>query len=229
MMFDLDFTSIILTLKVAAVTTLVLLLVGTPLAWWMSRMKSSFKVLVEAFVALPLVLPPTVLGFYLLVILSPTGTVTNFLRFFGFSGQLTFNFTGLVIGSVIYSLPFTVQPLVQAFSSIPTNLLDAAKTMRANFLDRFFTIVVPLSRNSFLVAATLTFAHTVGEFGVVLMVGGNIPTRTRVVSIDIYNYVESLEYDKAHGLSAIMLLFAISVLILVYGVNRKIAMKERPC
>jgi len=228
-MLNIDLTSIFLTLKVATVTTLVLLVIGTPLAWWMSRMKSSFKVIAEALVALPLVLPPTVLGFYLLVVLSPTGALTNFLRSFGFSGQLTFNFTGLVIGSVIYSLPFTVQPLVQAFSSIPTNLLDAAKTMRANFLDRFFTIVVPLSRNAFLVATTLTFAHTVGEFGVVLMVGGNIPGSTRVVSIDIYNYVESLEYDQAHALSAIMLLFAITVLILVYSVNRKIEMRKKLC
>ncbi|OUR98678.1 molybdenum ABC transporter permease subunit [Halobacteriovorax marinus] len=226
---SLEFGSIFLTLKVASVATIVLLILGTPLAWWMSRMKSPLKVVLEALVALPLVLPPTVLGFYLLVFLSPKGAVTNFLSLFGFSGQLTFNFTGLVIGSVIYSLPFTVQPLVHAFSNIPTNLLDAAKTMRASFLDRFKTIVLPLSRNGFLVAATLSFAHTVGEFGVVLMVGGNIPGSTRVVSIDIYNYVESLEYDKAHTLSAILLLFAITVLILVYSMNRRIAMKEKSC
>ncbi|MDG6773904.1 molybdate ABC transporter permease subunit [Thiomicrorhabdus sp. ZW0627] len=214
-----------LTLEVAAITTLVLLVVGTPLAWWMAQMRSSNKVFLEALVALPLVLPPTVLGFYLLIIFNPTGPVTEFLRFFGFEGQLTFSKTGLVIGSVIYSLPFAVQPLMHAFEAIPQRLLDAAATLRAGVLDRFFSVVLPLSQRGFLVAATLTFAHTVGEFGVVLMVGGNIPGETRMVSIDIFDHVESLEYDQAHILSAMMLVFALVVLMLVYGLNRRFGVK----
>ncbi|MDG6777104.1 molybdate ABC transporter permease subunit [Thiomicrorhabdus sp. zzn3] len=214
-----------LTLEVAAMTTLVLLLLGTPLAWWMAQMRSSNKVLLEALVALPLVLPPTVLGFYLLIVFNPTGPVTEFLRFFGFEGQLTFSKTGLVIGSVFYSLPFAVQPLMHAFEAISHRLLDAAATMRASFLDRFFTIVVPLSQRGFLVAATLAFAHTVGEFGVVLMVGGNIPGETRMVSIDIFDHVESLEYDQAHILSAMMLIFSLAVLMTVYGLNRRFGVK----
>ncbi|WP_178862231.1 molybdate ABC transporter permease subunit [Thiomicrorhabdus cannonii] len=214
-----------LTLEVAAITTVVLLLLGTPLAWWMAKMRSSNKVVLEALVALPLVLPPTVLGFYLLIIFNPTGPVTEFLRFFGFEGQLTFSKTGLVIGSVFYSLPFAVQPLMHAFEAIPQRLLDAASTLRASFLDRFFTIVVPLSQRGFLVAATLAFAHTVGEFGVVLMVGGNIPGQTRMVSIDIFDHVESLEYDQAHILSAMMLIFSLCVLMLVYGLNRRFGVK----
>lgn len=214
-----------LTLEVAAMTTVLLLLLGTPLAWWMSQMRSSNKVLLEALVALPLVLPPTVLGFYMLIIFNPNGMVTEFLQFFGFEGQLTFSKAGLVIGSVFYSLPFAVQPLMHAFEAIPSRLLDAAATMRASFLDRFFTIVMPLSQRGFLVAATLTFAHTVGEFGVVLMMGGNIPGQTRMVSIDIFDHVESMEYDQAHILSAMMLIFSLAVLMLVYGLNRRFGVK----
>ncbi|WP_040727570.1 molybdate ABC transporter permease subunit [Thiomicrorhabdus sp. Kp2] len=214
-----------LTLEVAAMTTVLLLVLGTPLAWWMAQMQSRNKVLLEALVALPLVLPPTVLGFYMLIIFNPNGMVTDFLRVFGFEGQLTFSKAGLVIGSVFYSLPFAVQPLMHAFESIPSRLLDAAATMRASFLDRFFTIVVPLSQRGFLVAATLTFAHTVGEFGVVLMMGGNIPGQTRMVSIDIFDHVESMEYDQAHILSAMMLIFSLLVLMLVYGVNRRFGVK----
>jgi len=214
-----------LTLEVAAMTTVLLLVLGTPLAWWMAQMQSRNKVLLEALVALPLVLPPTVLGFYMLIIFNPNGMVTDFLRVFGFEGQLTFSKAGLVIGSVFYSLPFAVQPLMHAFESIPSRLLDAAATMRASFLDRFFTIVVPLSQRGFLVAATLTFAHTVGEFGVVLMMGGNIPGQTRMVSIDIFDHVESMEYDQAHLLSAMMLIFSLLVLMLVYGVNRRFGVK----
>jgi molybdate transport system permease protein len=220
-----DLDPIWLTLEVAAITTLVLIVLGTPLAWWMAQMRSSNKVLLEALVALPLVLPPTVLGFYLLIVFNPNGPVTDFLRFFGFEGQLTFSKTGLVIGSVFYSLPFAVQPLMHAFEAIPHRLLDAAATMRAGVLDRFFSIVVPLSQRGFLVAATLTFAHTVGEFGVVLMVGGNIPGETRMVSIDIFDHVESLEYDQAHILSAMMLVFSLLVLMLVYGLNRRFGVK----
>lgn len=214
-----------LTLEVAAWTTVILLLLGTPLAWWMARMQSSSKIVLEALVALPLVLPPTVLGFYLLIIFNPNGYVTEFLRFFGYEGQLTFSKTGLIVGSVFYSLPFAVQPLMHAFEAVPQKLLDAAATMRANVMDRFFSIVLPLSQRGFLVAATLSFAHTVGEFGVVLMLGGNIPGETRMVSIDIFDHVESLEYDQAHVLSALMLIFSLVVLMLVYGLNRRFGVK----
>ncbi|WP_029936041.1 molybdate ABC transporter permease subunit [Thiomicrospira pelophila] len=214
-----------LTLEIASYTTIILLVLGTPLAWWMSQMKSSSKIVLEALVALPLVLPPTVLGFYLLIAMNPTGPVTEFLRFFGFEGQLTFSKAGLVIGSVFYSLPFAVQPLMHAFEGIPHRLLDAAATLRANVLDRFFTIVMPLSQRGFLVAATLTFAHTVGEFGVVLMVGGNIPGETRMVSIDIFDHVEAMEYSQAHILSGMMLVFSLFVLMLVYGLNRRFGVK----
>ncbi|HEY9018271.1 molybdate ABC transporter permease subunit [Thiomicrospira sp.] len=220
-----DFQPIWLTLEVATYTTIILILIGTPLAWWMAQMQSSKKIILEALVALPLVLPPTVLGFYLLIAMNPTGPVTEFLRFFGFEGQLTFSKTGLVIGSVFYSLPFAVQPLMHAFEAIPHRLLDAAATLRANVLDRFFTIVVPLSQRGFLVAATLTFAHTVGEFGVVLMVGGNIPGETRMVSIDIFDHVEAMEYTQAHILSGMMLVFSLFVLMLVYGLNRRFGVK----
>jgi molybdate ABC transporter, permease protein len=222
---EINLQPIWLTLEVATMTTIVLLVLGTPLAWWMAQMRSSNKVFLEALVALPLVLPPTVLGFYLLIIFNPDGVVTQTLRWFGFEGQLTFSKTGLVIGSVFYSLPFAIQPLMHAFENIPHRLLDAAATMRASFLDRFWTIVLPLSRRGILVAATLSFAHTVGEFGVVLMVGGNIPGETRMVSIDIFDHVESLEYDQAHILSAMMLIFALTVLMLVYGLNRRFGVK----
>lgn len=220
-----DLQPVWLTLEIATYTTIILILIGTPLAWWMAQMQSSKKIILEALVALPLVLPPTVLGFYLLIAMNPTGPVTEFLRFFGFEGQLTFSKTGLVIGSVFYSLPFAVQPLMHAFEAIPHRLLDAAATLRANVLDRFFTIVVPLSQRGFLVAATLTFAHTVGEFGVVLMVGGNIPGETRMVSIDIFDHVEAMEYTQAHILSGMMLVFSLFVLMLVYGLNRRFGVK----
>jgi len=222
---QIDLNPIWITLEVASMTTVILLVLGTPLAWWMAQMRSSNKIILEALVALPLVLPPTVLGFYMLIIFNPNGMVADFLKLFGYEGQLTFSKTGLVIGSVFYSLPFAVQPLMHAFESIPTRLLDAAATMRANFLDRFFTVVMPLAQRGFLVAATLTFAHTVGEFGVVLMVGGNIPGQTRVVSIDIFDHVESTEYAQAHVLSGMMLVFSLAVLMLVYGVNRRFGVK----
>lgn len=227
MMFgtEINLQPVWLTLEVATYTTAILLLIGTPLAWKMAQMRSSTKVLLEALVALPLVLPPTVLGFYLLIAMNPTGPITEFLRLWGFEGQLTFSKTGLVIGSVLYSLPFTIQPLMHAFEAIPARLLDAAATLRANALDRFFTIALPLSQRGFLVAATLTFAHTIGEFGVVLMVGGNIPGETRMVSIDIFDHVESLEYSQAHILSALMLGFSFMVLLLVYSVNRRFGVK----
>lgn len=214
-----------LTLEVAAITTIILLLIGTPIAWWMARMQHSSKVFIEALVALPLVLPPTVLGFYLLILLNPEGHITQALRWLGYEGQLTFSMTGLIIGSVFYSLPFAIQPLMHAFESIPQRYLDAAATMRASKVDQFFTIVVPLAQRGFLIAATLTFAHTVGEFGVVLMIGGNIPEETRVVSIAIFDHVESLEYAQAHILSAMMLLFSLTVLMFVYGLNRRFGVR----
>lgn len=217
----LDIQALGLTFRVAAVTTCALLLLGTPVAWAIAGMRSRFRVLFEAAVALPLVLPPTVLGFYLLILMNPDGALTEFLRMLGFQGQLSFSFSGLVLASMIYSLPFAVQPLVHAFEAVPRPVLDAATTLGAGRWDRFHSIVMPLSRRGFLTAATLSFAHTVGEFGVVLMVGGNIPGATQVVSIAIYDHVEALEYSQAHVLSVAMLLFALVVLSGVYAINRR--------
>ncbi|HQR82030.1 MAG TPA: molybdate ABC transporter permease subunit [Thiotrichales bacterium] len=223
---EIDPSPIWTTLAVAFTTTLVLLIIGIPMAWKLARTQSRWKVFFEALVALPLVLPPTVLGFYLLISMNPNGMVADFLRFLGHpDGQLTFTFVGLVIGSVFYSLPFAVQPLMRAFEQVPQSLVDAAKTMRANTLSLFWQVVMPLSRRGFLTAATLAFAHTVGEFGVVLMVGGNIPHETRMVSIAIFDHVETLEYAQAHVLSVIMLIFSFSVLLVVYGLNRKFEVK----
>lgn len=223
---EIDPSPIWTTLHVALTTMVVLLIIGVPIAWKMARMRSRWKVLLEALVALPLVLPPTVLGFYLLILMNPDGYMAAILRFLGHpNGQLTFTFTGLVIGSVFYSLPFAVQPLMHAFEQVPQQLLDAAKTMRASTMSLFYEIVLPLSRRGFLTAATLAFAHTVGEFGVVLMVGGNIPGETRMVSIAIFDHVESLEYVQAHVLSLIMLLFSFAVLLSVYALNRKFSVK----
>lgn len=223
--YPVDVDPILLTLEVATITSIMLLLIGTPIAWWLAHMRSRARIFLEALVALPLVLPPTVLGFYLIIALNPNGAIAQFLHLFGFSGQLTFNKTGLIIGSVVYSLPFTVQPIMAAFESLPSQIVDAARTMRASFFDRFFTVIVPLTRQGFLVGVVLTFAHTVGEFGVVLMVGGNIEGLTRTVSIAIFDHVESLEYDQAHILSILMLLFSMLVLIFVYGLNRRLQVK----
>ena len=217
----LDTHPIWLTLQVAAVTTAVLLVMGVPLAWGLARMRSRWRVVLEALVSLPLVLPPTVLGFYLIIAMSPDGPLTDFLGLFGFEGQLTFNFAGLVIGSVVFSLPFMVQPMMSAFQGLSEEVLDAARLMRARFLDRFLTVILPLSRQGLLVGSVLTFAHTVGEFGVVLMVGGNIEGQTRTVSIAIFDHVESFEYAQAHLLSAVMVLFSFAVLIGVYLINRR--------
>ena len=224
--YPLDVEPIWLTLEVAAITSVVLLIVGTPIAWYLANMRSRARIFLEALVALPLVLPPTVLGFYLIIALNPNGGFSQFLQWFGFSGQLTFNKVGLIIGSVVYSLPFTVQPIMAAFESLPTQIVDASRTMRAHFFDRFFTVIVPLARQGFLVGVVLTFAHTVGEFGVVLMVGGNIEGMTRTVSIAIFDHVESFEYAEAHTLSVIMLVFSILVLMFVYAVNRKLQIKQ---
>ena len=220
-MFDLpiDLTPVWLTLRLATVTTLVLLLIGTPLAWWLAHTKCWCKTFLEAAVALPLVLPPTVLGFYLLVTLGPHGPIGHFWQALT-GGHFAFTFTGLVIGSVIFSLPFVVQPLQNAFESIGTRPLEVAATLRASPLDRFFTIAVPLARPGFLTAATLSFAHTIGEFGVVLMIGGSIPGKTQVLSIAIYEHVEMLEFKEAHLLSGGMLLFSFIILLTLYAINK---------
>lgn len=212
-----------LTLQLAAVVTLVLLVVGTPVAWWLAHSRSRSKPLVEAVTALPLVLPPTVLGFYLLVALSPRSAVGGFwLEVTGTT--LTFSFLGLVIASVFYSLPFMVQPLQSAFEAVGRQPLEAAATLRAGPIDRFLSVAAPMAGRGFLTASVLTFAHTVGEFGVVLMVGGNIPGATKVISIQIYEHVETIEYADAHVLSAVLLVFSFSVLLFVYSVNRRFPM-----
>jgi len=215
-----DVSALLVTLKLAVITTVILLLLGIPLAWWMARTRWRFKFLLEAIVALPLVLPPTVLGFYMLVALGPHGPVGGLMQSMG-GRPLAFTFTGLVIGSVIYSMPFVVQPLQNAFASIGRRPLEVAATLRASPVDRFFTVVLPLARPGLFTAAVLGFAHTVGEFGVVLMIGGNIPGETQVVSIAIYDHVESLEYGHAHWLSGGLLLLSFIMLIAVYAFNRR--------
>ncbi len=205
-----------LTVKLASVTTLVLLLIGTPIAWWLARTTSRMKGPIGAVVALPLVLPPTVLGFYLLVAMGPNGFIGQFTQSLGL-GTLPFTFAGLVVGSVFYSLPFVVQPLQNAFEAIGERPLEAAATLRAGPWDTFFSVVLPLARPGFITASILGFAHTVGEFGVVLMIGGNIPGQTRVVSVQIYDHVEAMEYAQAHWLAGGMLLFSFLVLLVLYG------------
>ena len=214
-----DWIAIRLTAELAAVTTLLLLLAGTPLAWWLARSHSPWKPLWSALVAMPLVLPPSVLGFYLLLAMGPHGPVGQFTQWLGL-GRLPFSFAGLVVGSVLYSLPFVVQPLQQAFEAIPERTLEAAATLRAGPWDRFFTVALPLARPGLITASVLGFAHTVGEFGVVLMIGGNIPGATRVLSVAIYDHVEAAEYADAHRLSAAMVVFALAVLVTLYAVNR---------
>ena len=209
-----------LSVRLAAITTLVLILLGTPLAWWLSRTSSRLKSAVEALVALPIVLPPTVMGFYLLVVLGPYGSLGSWwVRVTG--DALTFSFTGLVIASCVYSLPFAVQPLQNAFESLGRRDLEAAWTLGARPLDAFFTVAVPQAARGFLNASVLSFAHTLGEFGVVLMVGGNIPGETRTISIAIYDHVESLDYASAHVLSAVLLAFAFLALLGMYLINRR--------
>jgi molybdate transport system permease protein len=210
-----DLRALWVTLKLAGVTTLILLLLGTPLAWWLARTRFRFKVIVETLVALPLVLPPTVLGFYLLIALGPRGPVGGLLETMG-GPSLVFSFTGLVIGSVCYSLPFAVQPLQNAFTAIGDRPLEVAATLRASPLDRFFSVALPLARPGFITAAVLGFAHTIGEFGVVLMIGGNIPGETQVLSIAIYDHVEALEYGHAHWLAGGLLVLSFLMLL---GVN----------
>lgn len=212
---DSDLQAIWLTIRLAGIVTLILLVVGTPIAWWLARTKVWWKGPIWAVVALPLVLPPSVLGFYLLLGMGPHGPVGQLTEALGI-GLLPFTFWGLVVASVFYSLPFMVQPLQSAFESIGERPLEVAATLRASPLDAFFTVAVPLAWPGFLSACILTFAHTVGEFGVVLMIGGNIPGETRVASVQIYDHVEALEYMQAHNLSAFMLVFSFVVLLTIY-------------
>ncbi len=207
-----DLAAIWLTLELATLTTLLLLVLGTPIAWWLARTSSRLKGPVAAVVALPLVLPPTVIGFYLLVSMGPHGFIGQFTQSLGL-GTLPFTFAGLVVGSVIYSMPFVVQPLQNAFTAIGARPLEVAATLRAGPWDTFFSVVLPLARPGFITASILGFAHTVGEFGVVLMIGGNIPEKTRVVSVQIFDHVEAMEYAQAHWLAGGMLLFSFLILL----------------
>jgi molybdate transport system permease protein len=217
-----DLTAVWLTLRLAAASTALLLVIGTPLAWWLARTRSWLKGPVGALVALPIVLPPTVLGFYLLILMGPAGPVGRATQALGL-GLLPFTFTGLLVGSVIYSLPFVVQPLQAAFEGIGERPMEAAATLRAGPWDRFVSVAVPLARTGFLGATVLAFAHTVGEFGVVLMIGGNIPGATKVLSVALYDHVEALEYGAAHSLAAGMLVFSFLVLLIVYGRGVRLA------
>lgn len=212
---DSDFQSIWLTIRLAFAVTVILLVVGTPIAWWLARSKSRLKGPLGAVVALPLVLPPSVLGFYLLLAMGPNGPVGHLTRALGI-GALPFTFWGLVVASVFYSMPFMVQPLQNTFESIGDRPLDVAATLGASPLDAFFTVALPLARPGFLTASIMTFAHTVGEFGVVLMIGGNIPGVSRVASVQIYDHVEALEYGQAHSMAAVMLIFSFLVLLALY-------------
>ncbi|MFS2213201.1 molybdate ABC transporter permease subunit [Massilia cellulosiltytica] len=220
-----DFAAVRLTLELATVVTLLLLAIGTPVAWWLARTRSRLRHAVGAVVALPLVLPPTVIGFYLLLLLGPNGPVGKLTEALGI-GLLPFSFGGLVLASVCYSLPFVVQPLQNAFEAIGTRPLEVAATLRASPWDTFWSVAVPLARPGFLSGAVLGFAHTVGEFGVVLMIGGNIPDKTRVVSVQIYDHVEALEYAQAHWLAGGMLAFSFIVLLALYTLYPQ-AMKGR--
>ncbi len=222
-----DWQPVWLTLKLAGTTTLVLMFVGTPIAWGLARTKAWYKQPLAALIALPLVLPPTVLGFYLLILLGPSGPVGQLTQALGL-GTLPFTFEGLVVASVLYSLPFVVQPLQNAFEALGPRPSEVAATLRASPWDRFLTVVIPLARPGFLTAAVLAFAHTVGEFGVVLMIGGNIPGETKVLSVAIYDHVETMEYDQAHLMAAGMLAFSFLVLMTLYLVNGRINRSHQP-
>ena len=215
-----DITAIWLTIRIASVTTILLLLIGTPIAYWLARTTSRWKGPLGAIVALPLVLPPTVLGFYILMAMGPDGFIGHVTQSLGL-GTLPFTFWGLVIASMLYSLPFVVQPIQNSIEAIGNRPLEVAATLRAGPWDSFFTVVLPLARPGFLTAIILGFAHTIGEFGVVLMVGGNIPGVTRVISVQIYDHVEAMEYDQAHGLSLAMVIFSFVVLTVVYSFNHR--------
>ena len=216
-----DISALWITLRLASITTAILLLLGTPLAWWLAHTRSAAKPVIDAIVTLPLILPPTVLGFYLLLALGPRGPIGRLVEILG--GQpLAFTFAGLVIGSVVYSIPFVVKPLQDAFANIGRRPLEVAATLGAKPVDRFFTVVLPLARPGYLTAIVLGFAHTLGEFGVVLMIGGNIPGATQVLSISIYDHVETLEYGQAHLLSGMLLVLSFLLLLSVYVLNRRL-------
>lgn len=215
------------TAELAAVTTVILLLLSTPIAWWLARSRRWYREIVGALVAVPLILPPTVIGFYVLVALGPDSPLMTLLHPFGVR-TLAFTFEGLVIGSLFYSLPFAVQPLREAFAAIDPRVLDAAATLRASAWDRFFSVVLPLSRGGVLTAVVITFAHTIGEFGVIAMLGGNIAGETRVVSIAIYDHTQALEYDAAHRLSAVLLCFSFVTLLAFYAINRRVMSPIKP-
>ncbi len=213
-----DLQALLTTLQMAGLTTVILLVIGTPLAWYLANMKSHFKVILEAVVALPLVLPPTVLGFYLLIAFSPEHLPGQLWQQ-ATGQQLAFSFSAIVIGSVLYSLPFVVQPLQRAFEQLGDSLLEASAVLGASAVDRFFSIVLPLTKTSFITAATLGFAHTVGEFGVILMIGGNIPGETRVLSIALFDHVEAFDYARAHTLSIGLLMSSMLILAIIYWLN----------
>ncbi len=215
---DNDLKAIWLSLRLASLVTVILLMVGTPIAWWLARTRCRLKGVIEALVALPLVLPPTVLGFYMLLMMGPNGAVGQLTQWLGI-GLLPFTFAGLVVTSTLYSMPFVIQPIRNAFAAMGPRPLEAAATLRATPWDAFFSVALPLARPGLITAAVLGFAHTIGEFGVVLMIGGNIPDKTRVISVQIYDHVEALEYGQAHGLSGLMLVVAFTVLFLLYSVG----------
>lgn len=219
-MEDISLEPVWLSLELAVVTTVVLLALSAPLAWWLARSKSAWRAPIGAVVTLPLVLPPSVMGFYILVALGPHGPLGQFTQSMGW-GLLTFTFPGLVIGSLVYSLPFAVQPLQGAFEALGDRLMEVAATLGAKPVDAFFSVVLPLVRPGVFTATVLTFAHTIGEFGVVLMIGGNIPGKTQVVSTEIYTFVEAMEYEKAHILAGGMLVFSFVVLLALSFLNRR--------
>ena len=214
-----DWQAIHLTLKLCGLTTVILLVLATPLAWWLAHRRSTSRTIVQALVALPLVLPPSVLGFYLLSVLGTRGPVGQALEALGLT-HLAFTFEGILVASVIYSLPFAVQPLMEAFRALGTRPVEVAASLGAGPMDRFLTVILPLCKGGFIVAATLTFAHTLGEFGVILMLGGSIPGETQVLSVLIYDHAEAMDYDAAHRLSLGLLVFAFLVLVTVYSLNR---------
>lgn len=215
-----DWQAIEVTFRLCLYTTLILLVVATPIAWWLSSGRSAGRVAVQAVVALPLVLPPTVLGFYLLIVLGPRGFVGGTLESMGLH-HLAFTFEGILVASVIYSMPFAVQPLTEAFSNLGRRPVEVAGSLGATAIDRFLTVILPLSKGGFVVAATLTFAHTLGEFGVILMLGGSIPGETKVLSVLIYDHTEAMNYDSAHRLSLMLLIFSFITLFIVYGITRR--------
>ncbi len=215
-----DWQAIEVTFRLCLYTTLILLVIATPIAWWLSSGRSAGRVAVQAVVALPLVLPPTVLGFYLLIVLGPRGFVGGTLEAMGLH-HLAFTFEGILIASVIYSMPFAVQPLTEAFNNLGRRPVEVASSLGANAVDRFLTVILPLTRGGFVVAATLTFAHTLGEFGVILMLGGSIPGETKVLSVLIYDHTEAMNYDSAHRLSLMLLIFSFITLFIVYSMTRR--------